>query len=109
MPKPDRPLLPTNFQHDDPRLDDYPWFVVRMTTDSWTFGLLLTTGTVAVITSITGIHEHAGIVWVDVELVEKTDFSHNFEPLHLLFAPTSRSTASIRADAIVAAFELADT
>ena len=70
MPKPDRPLLPTNFQHDDPCLDDYPWFVVRMTTDSWTFGLLLTTGAVAVITSITDIHEHAGIVWVDVELVE---------------------------------------
>ena len=111
-PKADRPLMP-NFSHDDPRLEDYPWFVVRMTTDDWTFGLLLTTGTVAVISRITGIHEHAGIVWVDVELAERTgSYTHlnlDFDRLYLLFAPTSRSIASIRADAIVVAFELADT
>ena len=109
MPNADRPLMP-NFSPDDPdpRLNDYPGFVGCMTTDSWSFGLLLTTGVVAVITSITDIHEHAGIVWIDVELQEKNPSFADLN-LDLLFAPTRRSTASIRADAIVAAFELADT
>ena len=107
--KANRPLFP-----NDPNLSDfadYPWFVPRMATDDWTFGLLLTTGTVAVITSITNINEHGGIVWIDVELADKTGLSFEHLDLdfeRLLFAPTSRLTASIRADAIVAAFELAE-
>ena len=47
MPKADLPLMP-NFSPGDPRIDRYPWFVERMTTDSWSFGLLLTTGIVVV-------------------------------------------------------------
>ena len=43
--EPSRPLLP---KPDGPYLDGYPWFVPRMATDDWLFGLLLTTGTVAV-------------------------------------------------------------
>ena len=61
-----------------------------------------------VITSINNIREHGGIVWIDVEMAEDTSV-FEFEHLQLLVAPTSRCSASIRADAIVAAFELADT
>lgn len=107
MPKTDQPLMP-NLHPDDPSLSDYPWFVNRMTTDTWFFGLLLTTGVVAVITRIIDIREHGGIVWIDVEMAEDMSVS-GLEHLQLLVAPTSRCVASVRADAIVAAFELADT
>ena len=89
-------------------IDSPPWFVERMMNDSWYFGLLLTTGAVAVIERITGIHEYAGIVWIDVELGQKIDSPLTAGNRQLL-APTSRTTASIRADSIVAALELADT
>ena len=99
------PLMP---EYDDVDRGDYPWFVSRMTIDDWWFGLMLTTGAVAVITKITGIHEHGGIVWIDVEMAEEANLSdRGFK--QLLFAPTKRTSASIRADAIVAAVELADT
>ena len=104
--EPDLPLLP-----NEPRLANYPWFVTRMATDVWIFGLLLTTGTVAGITRITNIGVHRDIVWIDVELAGKIDVSFEHLDLdfeRLCFAPTSRCAASIRADAIVAAFELAE-
>ena len=92
-------------------VDSPPWFVERMMTDTWFFGLLLTTGAVAVVESITAIHEYAGIVWIDVQMAEKGqgEYSLKSDIGPLLFAPTSRTTASFRADAIVGAVELADT
>ena len=91
--------------------DSPPWFVHRMMNDTWHFGLLLTTGAVAVIERITSIHEYAGVVWIDVEMApgssDGDQCKSDVGPL--LYAPTRRTTASFRADAIVGAVELADT
>ena len=104
----DPPESDPDFSASTAVVDSPPWFVERMMNDSWQFGLLLTTGAVAVIECINGIYEYAGIVWIDVEMAERNDLLSDAAE-RLLFAPTSRTTASIRADAIVAAVELADT
>ena len=93
------------------------WFVQRMMTDEWTFGLLLATGQVLVINRIASVHQAAdGSIWLDVEMREKREDSW-LEPelgkmpsnLNYLLAPTERNDASINAAHVVAAFELAST
>ncbi len=95
--------------------DQFPWFVSRMMMDTWFFGLLVTGNLVIVVERINRIREHGGIVWLDVEMSPRNESletrSATFTPsgLRLMFSPTDRTQASIRADAVIAAFELADT
>ena len=86
-----------------------PWFVSRMMMDNWHFGLLVTGDVVIVIESIDHIREHGGIVWLDVTMSPKNDFEDRLPGFKLMYSPTRRTDASIRADAVIAAFELADT
>src|SRR5690349_19161336 len=86
------------------------WFIGRMMTDEWQFGLLLDTGVVMAISSILEIHQAAdGSLWIDVEMLK--DVFDLEAPGHRVFcAPTSqRTTASIAVNHIVAAFELPDS
>jgi hypothetical protein len=93
------------------------WFVPRMMQDEWVFGLLLITGQVLVIYNLSAVHQAAdGTIWLDVQMEEK-EKGRALEPelgdtpsrLNYLFSPTKRTTASINAAHVVAAFELAST
>jgi len=92
------------------------WFVDRMMTDNWVFGLLLVTGQTLVIDNIQQIRYGAGGTWIDATMHQ--DFlgpraSAGMKTRHpwltLMTAPTSRLKISINAEHVVAAFELADT
>ena len=88
------------------------WFVPRMATDQWCFGLLLPGGVVMVITHISNVTQAAdGSIWLDVEMDEGdfwVDRVRN-QGLTPLLSPTSRTTASVNAAQVIAAFEMADT
>ena len=89
--------------------NQFPWFVSRMMMDTWIFGLLVTGDLVIVIQRIDHIREHGGIVWLDVTMWPEGDFEDRLPGFKLMCSPTDRTAASIRADAVIAAFELADT
>lgn len=91
------------------------WFIRRMMTDRWTYGLMLTSGHVMVIDRISSIRQAAdGTIWLDVEMQQKKkdlrlepelrEIPSNFK---YLLSPTERNLASINAAHIIAAFELA--
>jgi hypothetical protein len=89
------------------------WFVERMMTDSWYFGLLLVTGQVLVIESIRDVRGTEGNVWIDVTMYGK-DGNHTFHEFKDLrwpcvYSPTGRTEASVNAAHVVAAFELMDS
>lgn len=101
----------------DDELDDEPervklargllpgWFLDRMMTDYWHFGLMMSNGTTIGIHSIRRAWQAAdGTIWLDVELMTDNPFS-----MSVLTAPTSRTSASINTKHVLAAFELADT
>ena len=89
------------------------WFVPRMMTDNWFFGLLMVSGITIGVERIEKLHrDAAGNIWLDVVLLDRLP-SHDAVP-HLslktfFVAPTSRTTASINASHVMAVFELADT
>lgn len=84
------------------------WFAERMMEDSWTFGLLTTTGVVICIQRIISINQATdGSIWLDVELTP--DDVDPVAELAMLCSPTSRTKASINSSHVVAAFELSDT
>jgi hypothetical protein len=86
------------------------WFIPRMMDDCWSFGLLLITGHTLAIECIEAVHLAAdGSLWIDVTMKTGEDVWLRDSPGRLLFAPTSRTTASVNVAQIVAAFELADT
>lgn len=81
------------------------WFVDRMMTDTWWFGLMMSNGTVIGIHRILSVDQAAdGTIWLTVELLSDTPGDDR-----VFIAPTSRLTASINASHVVAAYELADT
>ena len=87
------------------------WFIPRMMTDHWEFGLLTTTGDIIAISTILAVNASPnGEVWLDVELSEHRGIpQHNIDLSKLITSPTERTSASIAAKHIVAAFELAYT
>jgi len=81
------------------------WFVDRMMTDTWWFGLMMSNGTVIGIHRILNVDQAAdGTIWLTVELLSDTPGDDR-----VFIAPTSRLTASINASHVVAAYELVDT
>lgn len=96
------------------KMEGYPWFMARMMTDNWSFGLLLVTGHLLLIENIIGLSIALDGEWLDVELwqekhgefvtAEMTERGYN-----VVTAPTTRTTVSINARHIVMAMELADT
>ena len=85
------------------------WFVTRMMTDHWFFGLLTDTGIIIGVEHIRSVNLGAdGLVWLDVTLLSEPPLQTP-PGMNLLIAPTDRTDASIAASHIVAVFELADT
>lgn len=91
------------------------WFITRMTSDRWSFGLLTANNTII---GISGIHniirDVQGELWLDVELLSADDMwlqflQKKYPGAFVLGAPVKRLNATIKASHIVAAFELADT
>ena len=83
------------------------WFMDRMMTDYWVFGLLLVTGQVLVVHHIDAIHTGPhGEMFADVDLHDDTSSWGN---LPHLGSPTSRSKATVNLRHVVCAVELADT
>jgi hypothetical protein len=86
------------------------WFSERMMSDVWSFGLLMITGDVIAIESINRITKDAsGNLWLDATLLDSLLGREDINGHKLFLAPTSRTTISINAFHVVAAFELADT
>lgn len=85
------------------------WFTSRMMYDVRAFGLLTINGTVIGIQCIDSISQASDqSIWIDVTLLD-TNYHSPIRGIPFIVAPTSRLTASINVNHIVAAFELADT
>jgi hypothetical protein len=81
------------------------WFVPRMMTDWWHFGLLLVTGEVLAIENILDVRGSPGNIWIDVRM-SKYKFSDVLAiPWPRAYSPTDRTEASVNAAHV--AFELA--
>jgi len=86
------------------------WFSSRMMYDQWSFGLMMTNGTVIGIANIKSIiQDTAGELWLDVEMLANNDLVECRGKFKVFVAPTGRLTASIQARHIMAAFELCST
>jgi hypothetical protein len=89
------------------------WFVPRMMTDVWSFALLTANRQAILIDHINRISQAAdGGLWLDVQLLDSAGgWEENLRQmgLHIITAPTTRTSASVNAAHIVAAFEIADT
>jgi hypothetical protein len=81
------------------------WYVRRMSTDFWGFGLLLTSGNILAIARIEGLSSDKA--WIEVSLKPKQDgLPNELFGTPVIYAPTDRLTASVRIDQISAAFEI---
>lgn len=88
------------------------WFTERMMNDNWTFGLKLVSGEVLVIRQIEAIKQAAdGSLWLDVEMADYCTWLNQTATGagRLIFAPISRTTASVNAAHVVAAFDLGES
>jgi hypothetical protein len=87
------------------------WFVERLMTDTCSFGLLLSTGVILYVESITAVHQAADqSLWLDLNMGMGDDLTRTgLWGFPLASAPTSRPQASVNAAHVVAAFELTDT
>jgi hypothetical protein len=89
------------------------WFTRRMMGDCRSFAFILTNGDVVHLEAIQDVQQAAdGTIWLDVALHQQ----HHprlqgalLFPGRQIFAPTSRTTASINASHVMMAFETADT
>ena len=87
------------------------WFIERMMSDSWCFGLLLVTGQVLAVSNIDWVRQDArGDIWLDLQLFpgDLTLYNWPGQP-SAIGVPVSRGRASVAARHIVAAFELSGT
>lgn len=85
---------------------------MRMMSDDWSFALLTTTGIAIAVRQIYKVNQAAdGSLWLDVHLIDASNAASFAKdvPFPLFGAPTDRTAATINAQQIVAAFELADT
>jgi hypothetical protein len=86
------------------------WFIVRMMSDSWYFGLLTTNNKILGIQCIDEVYQAAdGSIWMDVTLLDTNLLRQDTILQEVIIAPTSRTRASINVSHVIAAFELEDT
>jgi hypothetical protein len=85
------------------------WFVPRMMTEEWVYGLMMSWGNVVAVERIQAVHRAAdGSLWLDVTLAPADDcWGGNYDP-NVFGAPSSRRRASINVAHVAAAFELVD-
>ena len=87
------------------------WFVPRMMDDVWSFGLLTNAGIILAVACIQDVRQAAdGQIWLDAQLDSSSDTDALAKDgFKVLTAPTSRTSVSINAAHILAAFEIAQT
>jgi len=87
------------------------WFVSRMMTDVWYFGLILDSGFGLAIDRITRVTRAAdGSIWLDVNMLDQPTAKRLCPPsMTLVGAPSKRTAASVAATHVVWALELTDT
>ena len=86
------------------------WFIVRMMSDSWYFGLLTTSNKILGIQCIDEVYQAAdGSIWMDVTLLDTDLLRRDTIQQEVIIAPTSRTRASVNVSHVIAAFELEDT
>jgi hypothetical protein len=86
------------------------WFITRMMEDTWSFGLLMSTGITICIQNINRVYQAADeTVWIDVTLMDGGNDIWTERLDKPFVAPTSRLEASINTQHVLAAFEIADT
>jgi hypothetical protein len=88
------------------------WFMGRMTSDWWSFGLIMDNGLVFPIRCIKAISDDGR--WLEVELMVKGDNIHTFPDspvadMKLVYALSGRTDANIQVSKIVCAIDLANT
>lgn len=85
------------------------WFVSRMMSDTWYFGLYLTNGTCLAISTITDVdQDENGKLWITADMVDEDCMSSSAK--NIVCSPTrGRLTTSIAVDHIMYAVELAET
>ena len=83
------------------------WFVPRMMTDVWAFSVLLHDSTLICIEQIRDVRLGADGVYLDVILMDAPP-PQAPSRFRWLWAPTTRTRASLANRAVMAAFELAD-
>jgi hypothetical protein len=88
------------------------WFVERMASDYWSFGLLMENNIVLPIRRITKISDDGR--WLEVELMEHGDDIHEFpnspiKDMPVVYALEGRTTSSVQISKIVGTIELANT
>lgn len=110
-----KPIKIPDYENDSLKSGDYhtilpAWFCARMMHDEWYFGLMTVTGKIIAISHIDAIiQDSAGDIWFDVKMVDSSMDDGSVDKKSIMYAPTSRLEATIRADSIVAAFELYDS
>lgn len=85
------------------------WFLGRMASDTWPFGLLLTNGDILAIDNIGSISSDGK--WIDCDMWKGSLTVHDNSKVNgrVITSPTSRTRCSIQVKHIMAAVELADT
>lgn len=86
------------------------WFVPRMMSEQWIYGLMMSYGQLIAIEIINDITRAAdGSIWIEVTLAPADDYwGTNYDP-SVFGAPTTRRKASINVAHIAAALDLIDT
>lgn len=88
-----------------------PWFVNRLMSDEWSFGLYLTDGTLLGVTHLNAVRFLDGEAWLDVSLMPQ-DHSSNIGRVYKTVvqgSPTERLSASVNVRHVMYVIELADT
>lgn len=81
------------------------WYVERMSTDYWGFGVLLSSGDILAIERINGVSDDHQ--WMEVTLLERNGNPETVDGQVILYAALKdRRKASVRIDQVQAAFEL---
>lgn len=86
------------------------WFVPRMMTDEWVYGLMMASGNIVAVERMQAVRRAAdGSLWIDVILAPADDYwgGNHYDP-SVFGAPSSRRRASINVAHVAAAFELVD-
>lgn len=81
------------------------WYIERMSTDYWAFGLLLASGDILAIERINGVSDDHQ--WMEVTLLERDGNPETVDGQAILYAALpDRRRGSVRVDQVQAAFEL---
>lgn len=89
-----------------------PWFLERMSSDTWGFALITSCGLTFLIQSILGVErDETGDAWLRVDLMDSAQ-NGSYQPAvgeRIVCAACERSIASVRLSSVVAAIEVWDT